>query len=64
VSEIGNFKGSEPLRSDEEQSHWGLFAIVSAPLELGCDLSDKEVMDRIWSTVTNTAALAVNDVSK
>lgn len=23
MNEVGNFKGPEPQRSDEEQSHWG-----------------------------------------
>ena len=61
MQEIGNFKGAEPLRSDEEHSHWGLWCISSSPLVLGTDLSNATIMDRIWPTISNPEALAVND---
>eukprot|EP00038_Savillea_parva_P011730 m.199659 g.199659 ORF g.199659 m.199659 type:complete len:667 (+) comp20803_c0_seq1:35-2035(+) len=61
MQEIGNFNGADPLRSDEETTHWGLWCVISAPLILGADLSNTEIMDRIWPTVTNTEALAIND---
>lgn len=60
MQEIGNFQGADPLRTDEEMSHWGLWCIISAPLILGTDLRDKVTMDRIWSTITNPEALAIN----
>eukprot|EP00041_Stephanoeca_diplocostata_P025750 m.681930 g.681930 ORF g.681930 m.681930 type:complete len:200 (-) comp22815_c0_seq8:4851-5450(-) len=60
MNEIGNFGGEEPLRSDEERSHWSMWSIVSAPLVLGFDMSDATVMDRVWDTITNTAALDIN----
>ena len=60
MSEVGNYNGADPLRTDEEQSHWGLWCIVSAPLILGLDMSQKDTMDRVWDTITNTDALAIN----
>lgn len=60
MNEVGNFKGDEPQRSDEEQSHWGLWSVVSAPLVLGCNLNDSAVVDRIWPTITNQDAERVN----
>ena len=48
MQEIGNFGGDEPLRSDEERTHWGLWCVISAPLVLGTDLSNVTIMDRIW----------------
>ena len=61
MQEIGNFHGPEPLRTDEEMAHWGLWSITSAPLILGSDLSNSSMMDRIWPTITNKEALAIND---
>ena len=60
MQEIGNFNGNDPLRTDEEQTNWGLYIVTSSPLILGNDLSIKETMDRIWPTITNTEALAIN----
>ena len=61
MQEIGNFNGPDPLRTDEENTHWGLWCIISAPLILGADLSVKETVDRIWPTITNADALMIND---
>lgn len=61
MQEIGNFQGPDPLRSDEERTHWGLWVINSAPLILGLDMNVSATMDRIWSTITNTDALAISD---
>lgn len=59
MSEIGNFPASE-RQVDEERSHWGLWSIVSSPLILGFDMSNKDKMDRVWPIITNTDALSVN----
>jgi len=61
MSEIGNFNGADPLRTDEERTHWGLWCIMSSPLILGLDMSQSDTMDRIWSTITNKDALAINN---
>jgi hypothetical protein len=29
MQEIGNFEGEDPLRTDEEMTHWGLWCIIS-----------------------------------
>ena len=34
---------------------------MSSPLILGLDMSQSDTMDRIWSTITNTDALAINN---
>lgn len=62
MNEVGNFKNhsGNQQRDDEEQSHWGLWSIVSAPMVLGFDMNDSSVMDRVWPTITNRHADAVN----
>jgi len=60
MMQIGNFKGPEPTRSHEEQTHFGLWSIISAPLVLGFDMGNASTMDRVWSTITNPDALAIN----
>ena len=52
MSEIGNFHGPDPLRTDEERTHWGLWVVQSAPLILGLDMANSTNMDRIWPTGT------------
>lgn len=59
MSEVGNWDPS-PTRYDEEQAHWGLWAIVSSPMVLGFDMSDGKTLDRVWPIITNTEVLAVN----
>lgn len=34
---------------------------MSSPLILGLDMSNGETMDRIWTTITNKDALAINN---
>ena len=52
MNEVGNFEGDEPRRSDEEQSHWGLWSVVSAPLVLGFDMNQSVVCREAWTCVT------------
>ena len=59
--QIGNFKGLEPTRSHEEQTHFGLWCIISSPLVLGFDMYNSSIMDRVWPTITNPDALMVNE---
>jgi len=61
MSEIGQFSGRDPLRTDEERTHWGLWCIISSPLILSVDMSQTDIMDRIWTTITNQDALYIND---
>lgn len=45
----------------EARTHFSAWAIVSAPLVLGNDLTDEVTMDAIWPIITNKEVLAVND---
>ena len=62
--EIGNFCDDPPgknLRCEaEERSHMALWCIVSSPLILGFNMSDATRMDRVWPTITNREAIAVD----
>eukprot|EP01051_Picozoa_sp_SAG22_P017160 SAG22_NODE_2581_length_2419_cov_1.480603_3_plen_72_part_00 len=42
MQEIGNYNGPDPLRTDEEKTHWALWVIISSPLILGLDMSIAE----------------------
>lgn len=59
MTEIGNFPEGD-RQVDEERSHWGLWSIVSSPMILGFDMSNKDKMDRVWPIITNLDARAVN----
>lgn len=56
--ELGNFQG--PLKAVEERTHFGAWCIVSSPLVLGTDVTNADIMERVWPIVSNTEALAVN----
>jgi alpha-galactosidase len=45
----------------EARTHFSAWAVVSAPLVLGNDLTDEATMDAIWPIITNKDVLAVND---
>lgn len=52
---------SDPgLSDDETASHFGAWCIVSSPLILSHDLTNKTVMDRVWPLISNKDALKVN----
>ena len=46
--EVGKLKSTE-----EDQSHFCAWAIVSSPLVLGFDLTDSATMDRVWPIISN-----------
>eukprot|EP01051_Picozoa_sp_SAG22_P010741 SAG22_NODE_983_length_6163_cov_8.370053_4_plen_174_part_00 len=62
MNEVGNFKNNsgEQQRMDEEQSHWALWSIVSAPLVLGFDMNDSAVMDRVKARRLQFSSLFVH----
>jgi len=60
MSEVGNFQEG-PSQFDQEQTHWGLWCVVSSPLILGFDMRDDAKMERVWPIITNTVALAVSE---
>jgi len=53
--EVGNI----PIYN-EGRAHFGAWVIVSAPLILGFDLTDKNKTDSVWDIITNTEALAIS----
>jgi len=53
--EVGNWNNF-----NEERAHFGAWVIVSAPLILGYNLTDKPTTDRVWPIITNTEALAIS----
>lgn len=61
--EVGvmNTQSAEPpLSFTEARTHFGAWAIVSSPLILGLNLSDKSTVDAFWPIISNAEAIAVN----
>ena len=48
------------LAVTESKTHFYAWCIVSSPLILGLDLLDSERVDSVWSIISNTEAIAVN----
>lgn len=48
------------LSVTEARTHFNAWCIVSAPLVLGNDLTDKATMDSVWPIISNKEAMAVN----
>jgi alpha-galactosidase len=58
---ITNTQSAEPpLSFVEARTHFGAWAIVSAPLIIGMNLSDADTMSTYWPIVSNAEAIAVN----
>uniref|UniRef100_A0A7S1CQ71 Alpha-galactosidase n=1 Tax=Bicosoecida sp. CB-2014 TaxID=1486930 RepID=A0A7S1CQ71_9STRA len=53
--EVGNLKDAT-----EDRSHFGAWAVVSAPLILGHDLTNAALGDRVWPTISNKEVIAVS----
>ncbi len=51
-----------PMTFVEWQTHFAMWAITSAPLILGFDLTDQKVLEEIWPIIANEEAIAVNQV--
>lgn len=64
MMEIGNFckdpLGKNKQCEDEERAHFGLWCIVSSPLVLGFNMSNDDQMGRVWPTITNQEAIAID----
>lgn len=58
MMEVGRFKGS--LAMVESRTHFGAWCIVSSPLILGLDITNKTLLDSVWDIITNPEAIAVN----
>lgn len=53
--EVGNLASFE-----EDRAHFGAWCIVSSPLILGFNLSDRATYQRVWPIISNKEAIAVN----
>jgi alpha-galactosidase len=49
-----------PLNFSEARAHFAAWAIVSAPLVIGFDLSNASTVDFAWPIVSNAEVLAIN----
>ena len=58
--EVGNFQG--PTAFNESRSHFGAWAVVSAPLILGLDITDKARLDAVWPILSNKDVIDINQV--
>jgi alpha-galactosidase len=62
--EVGNYNmqnlGVPPLSFTETRAHFGAWAIVSAPLVLGFDVTNTTTLDAVWPIISNTEVLAIN----
>ena len=53
--EVGNMATLE-----EDRSHFGAWCIVSSPLILGYDVTNRSLTQKIWPIISNAEAIAVN----
>lgn len=53
---------NDPCQMDavEWQTHFSSWAINSAPLVLGMDLTDSNMLDRVWPIIANKEVIAIN----
>ncbi len=58
----GLHKNEVALTFGEARAHFGAWCVTSSPLVLGLDVRDDAVMDAMWPIVSNTEAIAVNQV--
>ena len=52
------------LNEIEGRTHFAAWCIVSSPLVLGLDLTNKTNMDLFWPIISNKESIAVNEVRK
>lgn len=50
------------LTVNESRAHFGLWAVTSAPLILGHDVTNASMTAAVWDIVSNTEAISVNQV--
>lgn len=58
----GLHKGEVALTFAEARAHFGAWCVVSSPLVLGLDVRDDAVMNANWPIISNTEAIAINQV--
>ena len=57
--EVGNF-GNDEISLVESRTHFSAWCIVSSPLFLSFDVTNDELVDRVWPIIPNTEAIAIN----
>jgi len=57
--EVGNF-GSTDLATVESKCHFFAWCIVSSPLFISFDVTDDEIVDRVWPIISNLEAISIN----
>ena len=58
---VTNTQSTEPpLSFNEARTHFGAWCIVSSPLIIGMNLTDKATVDDFWPILSNTEAIAIN----
>lgn len=45
---------------EEDRAHFGAWCIVSSPLVLGFNVTDRSIYQRVWPIISNKEAIAVN----
>lgn len=60
TTQTGGPNDPPPLSFVEARTHFGAWAIVSAPLILGMNLSDTPTVDTFWPIISNSEAIAIN----
>ena len=45
---------------DQDQTHFGAWAIVSSPLTLGFDVTNDTLLNRVWPIISNEEVIAIN----
>mmetsp|Transcript_71242 Transcript_71242/g.87389 ORF Transcript_71242/g.87389 Transcript_71242/m.87389 type:complete len:428 (-) Transcript_71242:1030-2313(-) len=59
--EVGNFPPQlNASVEDMDQSHFSAWAVVSSPLILGFDLTNENIINRVWPVITNKEVLNVS----
>jgi alpha-galactosidase len=57
--EVGNF-GENELANVESKTHFFAWCIISSPLMISFDVTNDDLLDRIWTIISNTEAIAIN----
>ena len=61
--EVGRIQVGGKMHVGWNRAHFGAWCVVSAPLILGLDVSNDQLVEPIVDIITNAEAIAVNQVS-
>ena len=57
---VARVRAANDLAVTESRTHFGAWCIVSSPLTIGMDVTNKEKLDSVWDILTNKEAIEVN----